>query len=204
MLAFPHSRSFIVFLGPDGCGKTTIIDQVAAVCSETGQRVEQCTFNFGLLPSLSSLLGRKQKVTMEGAENAGMVSPLSLPRSLILCCWYGLDLILGHIRLWRTPDTLFIFSRFYMDFFYQRAHRKAPSWLLKIFLFFGPKPKHIIVLKRDPQAIFAQKPELSVEEIKLQYELIHRHLSKYSGYAEIDATQGIETTVQNVLATIKE
>lgn len=194
---------FIVLLGPDGCGKTTVIDLLESSLDQSNRPLELCTFNFGTLPSLSSLFGRKRLATAEGTENVGMVTPLNTIRCQILCFWYGIDLIFGHIKLRRNPEKLFLFSRFYMDFFYQRAYRKAPHALIRFFMLLGPKPDLIIVLRREPADIYQQKPELSPEEINLQYELIRANLSYHRGYREIDASQGIEATIENVLSVMK-
>ncbi len=193
----------IVFIGPDGCGKTTIIDLVQSEVF-TDQPVEEYTLTFGILPSLSSILGRKRIIQEEGEAGAGMVPALSWFRCFILSIWYGIDLVLGRSIAYRKKaETTIIFSRFYMDFFYQRAYRRAFLPLLRLFLFLGPKPDYIFVLKRSAQEIFVQKPELDIEEIRHQYARISQYLSTHKGYMEIDASNGIETTVQNVLLALE-
>jgi thymidylate kinase len=102
----------------------------------------------------------------------------------------------------RNEGAIFLFSRFFFDFYYQRGYRRAFIPALDLLAALGPRPDRIIVLKRDPAEIFHQKPELSEAEITEEYRLIHCRLSNWSGYVEIDASQGIEATVEKAIKLI--
>ena len=195
-----QQRSIVAFIGPDGSGKTTVIDVLKSAGIWSEHTLSERTLSYGILPSLSSIVGRKRIQQPEGTEGAGMGAPLSPFRCFVLSVWYGMDLLLAWlVVLTRRQPTVFVFSRYYLDFFYQRGYRKACLPLLRLFIFLGPKPDYIFVLRRDPQRIFEQKPELSAAEIRFQYRLIRNRLSKYPAYIEIDASRGIDATVKDVL-----
>jgi len=197
---FSHKKSVIVFIGPDGCGKTTLINRLRDEFF-TGQYVEEKTFSFGILPSLSSLIGREREIVAEGTPGAGMKPPLPWLRTHILLLWYGLDFILA--RFLKRPSHPVIFSRFFYDFFYQRAHRRAARPLIKLFRMLGPKPDFVFLLKRDPKAIFEQKPELDEAEIALQYRRIEEAFAGRTDFHIIDANDGIDATAERLFKAIE-
>ena len=199
----PH---LIVFVGPDGCGKTTIARLVSAhlTTSSYGRlSIVQRSFSFGVLPPLQRLAGLQVRgPAPPGTRNAGMVAPLGYLRCLVLTGWYGLDHVLGRFVISWSPNTIYIFTRNFLDFYYTRAYRRALRPLLTMFTALGPVPDLTIVLRRDPLEIHSSKPELTCGEIANQYALIRNRLSEMPGYVEIDAGNGIERTVAAILRLI--
>lgn len=194
----------MIILGPDGCGKTTVSDELAAALSNENC-VRRLNFSFGILPPLSQLIGRKKRIgAPEGLEGSGMVEPLNLYRASTLAVWYGLDHLLGHWKIWRmkSGETM-IFARAYHDFLYQRAYLKVPKWIPMMFLALGPKPDLLGVPVRDPRTVHEQKPELTVQEISEQYSRIDSALKNFTYYVAIDASGGIETTVDELRRLLK-
>lgn len=191
---------YVVMLGPDGSGKTTVADKLAQSLSDEGQNVARKNFSFGFMPPISSLVGRgERKSAPEGERNSGMVQPLGRAHAMLLACWYGIDHILGHIRLnSRRENAVVIFARSYHDFLYQRAYLNLPQVMPRFFLAIGPKPDLVATPLRDPQGIHDQKPELTVAEISEQYERITQRLQRYHYFMIIDASAGIEATVKNL------
>lgn len=188
---------YIIILGPDGSGKTTLADKLAEKLKIEGQTATRKNFSFGIMPPISRLLGRdKSKQFLEGQRDSGMVTPLPSIIASLLASWYGIDHLLGHWRL-RHGQTheIVIFARSYHDFLYQRAYLNLPVAIPWLFLALGPKPDLLITPLRDPQAINKQKPELTTTEITSQYERILKRLSDYPTFAGIDASKGIDSTV---------
>ena len=190
---------YLVVIGPDGSGKTSVADRLAEILSEDIP-VRRMNFSFGRLPSLSAVLGRPpRRAAPEGQRGAGMVQPLSAGRALLLGIWYGIDHVLGHLTLRRAqPGELIVFARSYHDFLYQRAYMNMPRFVIRIFLALGPAPVLAVTPMRAPKAIHEAKPELTELEIAEQYTRIIRALNRYSYFACIDASAGVEETVRSV------
>ncbi len=188
---------YLVVLGPDGSGKTTVADALAKVLAAKGRPVARLNFCFKIMPPISRVLGRRQcKTASEGQHDSGMVKPLQRGRAIILACWYGLDHLLGHLRIWSGPKgEVVIFARSYHDFLYQRAYLNLPEAIPRLFLALGPQPDLVATPLRDPQAIHDMKPELTITEIADQYARITGRLERYGNFAEIDASDGVPLTV---------
>jgi len=191
---------YIIVLGPDGSGKTTLADALAQSLIEEGLLARRLNFSFGFMPPLSQLLGRSRpSSSREGEPLVGMVKPLSSAHAMILACWYGFDHLLGHFRLRsREKNAVYIFARSYHDFLYQRAYMKLPAFVPKLFLALGPKPDLVAAPWREPDIIHAQKPELTVQEISDQYRRLAEGLEWEPNFIEIDASAGIEATVKQL------
>ncbi|MES0871064.1 hypothetical protein [Pseudovibrio sp. SCP19] len=196
---------YIIVLGPDGSGKTTVADQLAHTLDIEGHSVTRLNFSFGILPSISTMLRRTSRSQKpEGTRNAGMVKPLSVSRASLLACWYGLDHMLGHVYLKFCPrNEIVIFARSYHDFLYQRAYINLPRIIPRLFIALGPKPDLLTTPLRDPNVIHVQKPELTDEEIKQQYARISKRMHRYRYFSSVDATRGIKQTVLSLRALLK-
>lgn len=193
---------YIVIIGPDGCGKTTVADLLARTLEADGRPVASMKFSFCIMPPISFLLGRsKGNLASEGQRDAGMVKPLRRSRAIILAFWYGLDHLMGHWKLVTKREDkreVVIFARSYHDFLYQRAYLKLPTIIPRFFLALGPQPDLVATLKRNSRTINAQKPELTSTEIEKQYARIEARLNNHKYFASIDATDGIDSTVRQI------
>lgn len=196
---------FIILIGPDGCGKTTVADNVKDTLSKT-MIIQHDAFSFGILPSISKVKdfllfndAFGDKKSEDGAYLSGMTKPESRLKGSLLAVWYGIDFVLARIFL-RNKNI--IMSRSYHDFLYQRAYKNVPELIPRLFLSLGPKPDHIVLLKRDAHLIFALKPELTVDEINSQFFVIEERLSVYPNFSVLVAPDSVTKTVDDILALV--
>lgn len=196
-------KLYIIVVGPDGCGKTTLVERLVNLFS-TDHLVKTMIFSFGILPSLSTISGRQpRKLHIPGERNSGMVRPLNMTKALVLACWYGVDHVLGHIKIRKNDEPcVMLFARSYHDFLYQRAYINLPKIVPKFFLLLGPQPDFIFVPVRSAKEINLIKPELDCEEIQNQYYRIIDGLEHTVNFHKIDASKGVDATVKKMMEII--
>lgn len=211
----PFMRLVVVFVGPDGSGKTTIADKVEArFRGRPFQGIFRIHMHFGV-PRIKSLVNavlrflgrgvRTEKLAAPGERHVGMGSPHSIIRAMCYVTYYGLGMLLGRLRLffWRTQGGLVIADRFFQDYYYMRGFINCPVWYIRMVEFLTPHPDFIFSLERSARDIYKQKPELTEEEISRQQERIQKVLSKRENFRCIDASHGVEETVATVTREIE-
>lgn len=207
----------IAIIGPDGSGKTTIAEWVVKELKKRGICARHYSFNFGILPRLSALrVGREAKCTddihsnnADSYANAHYDLSVNSPlRSFIYMTWYAIDYFVGGLilrakRLVGQRPQVAVFARYFYDYYYQSNNRRLSPKLKQCIEVIVPRPDFIFFLDRDARAIHDAKPELPVDEIKYQQQIILERLSTYPQFHVIDARAGIEPTVRKVLEVIR-
>lgn len=216
---FPFKRLFIAFIGPDGCGKTTIADAVERqFYKHPFASVWRVKSGFGPLPRVRDIIasvkrlltGKKvefAKGPEAGTKGMGMVKPQSVCKAMFYVAYYGFNQILGWSRFLRfSPNlpALVIADRYYYDYYYQLGYSRCPKWFVRLIAMFIPKPDMLFVLDRDAQDIYEKKPELTIDEIRREQDMIAKYLSNSNMMRIIDARKGVEGTVAQVTAAVKE
>lgn len=200
----------IVFIGPDGCGKTTVATAVAKRLRERSVCVRFFELNFGILPRFRDIAGflLRRPVGQSHAPGeylAGMKQASNTPaKGAVYMLWYGFDYFLGRLR-YRSflKCEAVIFARYVYDYGYQRAYARVPRPFLSLMLRLAPTPDHVFTIDRVSERIFEGKPELTVEEIRRQQQCIVRLLAGKSYFHILDGNRGVEDTVARALAIIE-
>jgi hypothetical protein len=200
----------IVFIGPDGSGKTTVATQVKLHLEESGATARFfLELNYGILPRFrdifSFLLRTKVGKSHEPGEYlAGMKhGPNSPLKSTVYMLWYGIDYFIGRFKYDSSGNNQHvIFARFVYDYGYQRAYSRAPRIIYRLVLALSPKPDFVFTIIRDGKEIFNGKPELTVEEIRRQQDSINSLLAGKPYFHVLDGKQGVDATVASALALI--
>lgn len=186
-----NKHLLIAIIGPDGCGKTSVSTSLSKFFKKNDFNVVEKASNFEILPTFSEI---KWKISnIFNTENSSFVrnvdsykgllsgmkqKPNSFLKSFLIIGWYTVDYILGYFILFRKKKnkTVFLFSRYFYDYYFQISNRNFPHMLLDLFGFFVPQPDIVFYLERPAVDIYNGKPELSVLEIIRQQEQI-KHLS---------------------------
>jgi len=213
---FPHLRLFIAFVGPDGCGKTTMAHALMdRFPNRPFSKFYYIHMNFGFFPRLREIkrgmlacIGKKVTFAADpepGAKHIGMQSPHAKWRSMIYVFYYGLNMALGRLKFlfWRSFSGMIIADRYYYDYYYMRGHLHCPKWFLNCVGAFVPKPDLVFVLERAAEEIYAQKPELAIDEIQRQQGAIRSCMGGKRFARFIDASGGVELTVAKVSREIE-
>lgn len=205
---------FIVFIGPDGSGKSSLIKStIESDLPFTSLIYKYC--RFGLIPRLS---GKKKQVIDRTNVNA-QVNRLSVANSsmpgkklnifhvLILLGYYGIELILGFPWLWikKGLGDLVIMDRYIYDYYLLKEYTSVPNVFLKYYFYLAPLPDIIFLPMANPDNIRKRKPELDKHEIERQQKLM-LELSSYfkSKCIIIDTNQDLSGSVLDVRKKILE
>lgn len=171
---FRQPGFFIAFLGSDGSGKSTIIENISPILSKAFHNaVYYEHMRPNKLPSIARLFGKKEEFNKlvtnpHGSSSSGFLG------SLLRWLYYTFDYTFGfYSKVWPKKaicSCVWIFDRYYYDFLIdsKRGRIKLPRWLLKLGEFFVPEPDLILCLGTDAQTIYKRKPELSLDEVERQ------------------------------------
>lgn len=199
----------IGFTGPDGSGKTTVIDLICSNLSKAHNNIELFHFR----PTVLSNIG-------EVAHNAGLTKTVDKEfnkphrgaktgffNSILRLCYYTSDYIIGYYRKIRKSlyrRSTIIFDRYYTDII--ADSRRSRIYLDTHFLYywgklFIPSLNYNILLTADADTILARKQELDREGIdrinsKLDY------LKDKKGYYLVLNNGKPEEAVRKILTLI--
>jgi thymidylate kinase len=185
----------ISFMGPDGCGKSSVIE---AVTREFKPGFREIRY-FHLRPSL--LKGN----TVAGAA---VVDPHAKPprgalSSILRLGYLAADYIAGYLLrvkplLIRT--TLVIFDRYYYDMLIdsRRFRYGGPRWLLKLVAKLIPRPELVILLNAPAEVIWERKREVAFEEVVRQQQAYLALCRGLPSAVIIDAAQPLEAVIRDV------
>lgn len=168
--------AFVVLVGPDGSGKTTVAEFLATQAKADFFSSSLHHFNIKTFPRLATLLMRRNSGPDYTIAGSGTRAPIqSARRAWIYMIYYGTELMVySHFRLKRRLrlGQLVIFDRYFHDWFFQRSYRRASRPAIRAFLARAVRPDLVVYLTGEPAKINARKPELSAEEIGVQQNLI--------------------------------
>ena len=186
----------ISFLGPDGSGKSTIIDGIMAA---------KLPFND------TSYFHLKPNYPKNSGENVVVVDPhRDLPynawqsylKLLVFIFQYNFGWIKNILPL-KQKGNLIIFDRYYHDMLVDtRRYRYGGKLKMAQFVSnFIPSPDIFFVLTADAHVINARKQEVSFEELERQV-FEYRLLGKCKKFHNVDVNRQPEIIIEEVIAII--
>ncbi|MFC1850239.1 hypothetical protein ACFL27_08615 [candidate division CSSED10-310 bacterium] len=215
-LLYLHSRGkehlladfgiFIVFIGPDGSGKTTTAKALleTEVIRALFQIKSYLHERFSYLPRLRTIvnfLARKDSENSGGPDEV-VFSPeeFGFFRATMYPLYYCLDYLLGHffIRRIKAYYSIAVSDRYFHDYFIQKRYSRCPRWLLFFLTKIIPKPDILIYLDHQPELIRARKKDLPVVEISRQVRECQKMIQDSPNGFMVDTSNNTEKVVKEI------
>ena len=160
----PPCGLHLVFLGPDGVGKSALMDCVREDLSPIFLRTKCLTFAPGLLPA---------HFEVPKPDGPHSLPPRSYPVSLVKAAWWVVCYTIGYvvsIHSTLARAGLVINHRYLPDAMVdpRRYRYSGPQWILRVLWKFCPKPHLLFVLDAPVEVILGRKRELAPAEIERQ------------------------------------
>jgi len=204
----PSPGFAIAFLGTDGSGKSTIIENIWPTLDDTFHKaVYYEHMRPNKFPSIAKLFGGKEDsnkpvTNPHGSSTSGFLG------SLLRWLYYLVDYIFGfYLKVWPKKtirSCIWIFDRYYYDYLMdpKRARIKLPRWILKLGQFLIPEPDLILCLGTEAKAIHERKPELTLQEVKRQVAALKQFSQSHKRAIWIDTGKDIETSTNDAMEAI--
>jgi glycosyltransferase involved in cell wall biosynthesis/thymidylate kinase len=197
---------FVVVVGPDGSGKSTVATAVLGQLERAFRRTWRFHWRPGLLPRLGRHARQPDAAAASPPDEASKYRGLV---SLARFIYYWLDFILGYwlvIYPRRAQTTLVLAERYFPDVVVnpQRYGFSVPSWMLRVAAAMVPSPDLVVILKGDPQAIFSRKGELSPAKIAAQLRLYEEEVHHWRRSEAIDTQPGAAAVTARLADLIVE
>lgn len=181
----PRNGFHAVFLGPDGVGKSTVIETFSQDLSPVFLSSTYLTFAPGLLP---------RKFAPPKPQGPHSLPPRSLAASLLKAAWWAVCYTVGYsatVRPALARGGLVVNHRYLVDAIVdpKRYRYSGPAWLLKLIWAVSPRPDVVFLLDADPQVIQRRKQEVPPEETARQVQAYRNVIRGLPGGQVIDASQ---------------
>ncbi|MDY3959067.1 hypothetical protein [Romboutsia timonensis] len=196
----------VVFLGPDGSGKSTIISNIKEdlKCIFPNEKIDY----FHWRPNYLKPLGDIKKAKIDEAKILDVEQPHSKPLynkpiSMLKFIYYYIDYVIGDIIKIKPKvlnGNLVVFDRYYYDYFIdiKRYRMNISENIISVFNYFIPKPDITFLLIGDSEIIYERKKEISLDEVDSQIKKLIKNKAKFSNPVEINVTQDIDKVVYEV------
>lgn len=178
-------------LGPDGSGKTTVMNQVKADMNHAFRRINQ----YHLFPVLEK--GSSPNTNPHGKKKRGVLT------SILKLCYFIILYNIGWLRLVipaKIRSTFVIFDRYYDDILIDPARYRngTPEWMVRVVRIFIPQPKLWIVLDAPTDVIQKRKAEVSYEETERQRRAYISYAQKKRNCLLVDTNRNVKDISKDI------
>lgn len=196
----------IAFIGTDGSGKSTIIENLPLILERTFDK-SQIKYYHWRPKIIKSPKGDKRSI--KNVSEPHKKKPYSKIISLGKFMYFNLDYILGYwlsVKVHLGKNKLVVFDRYYYDYMIDkyRYRLNLSECTIKAFLWFIPKPDITFLLVGDPKVLYERKKELPIELVKEQVNSLLKKRSKFPNSKVIDVNKNIDDVMFDVSRSILE
>lgn len=187
----------IVILGPDGAGKSSVIDELVGRFDRAGRAVKMRHLKPRTVARLRPQSGMIV-VDPHGKPPRGAVLSLAKIVIWIIEEWYA---TLFHEK----KGTLLIYDRYYHDLLVdpKRYRFGAPLWIAQLVGKLMPQPKLWVLLNASVEALRSRKQEVTPEETARQCDAYVSFIRSRREHVIVDASQSLDRVISDVEQAIQ-
>lgn len=191
---FNPTGLLIVFLGPDGCGKSTIIQSISHDLAPAFRQIHY--------QHLRPKLGCKKKEDIS-ISDPHRQTKRNVITSIIKIFYFLFDYVFGYyftIKPKLVRSTLVIFDRYYHDILVdpKRYRYGGPFCLAYLISRFIPKPDLVILLDAPAEILQSRKQEVPFTETVRQRQSYLELIKEMPNGVVVDASKPLQQVVQSV------
>ncbi|MGN0395678.1 MAG: hypothetical protein ACI4EF_09950 [Coprococcus sp.] len=194
---------FIVLLGVDGAGKTTIAESLKERYTTAFRRIDHYHSRVRVLKDISQL--KKDAKPVDASDPHGKKQRSGKLASVVKFGYYFLDFLIGNIKITvaKIKSTLVLVERYYYDYSIDkvRYNLMLSDGFLSFFGHFVLKPDVIFILTGDSKRLMERKHEITIDEIDEQKRKLYDVFVNNPKAVFIDTTEG---TVDECVAKMLE
>jgi len=191
---------FVVFLGPDGVGKSTVIEHL----EKTLKLQEKKVIKFHLCAPIFSTHKRK------GAPNNNPHGelPRSLLSSILKLLYFLIRYNLAYfftITKLLNNNYIVLMDRYYHDMLIdpRRYRYSGPKWLVNFISKFVPSPDYFIVLDAPAEVLQMRANEVTFDESARQRNEYHNFIRQRTNGRVISTIDDINNSVEKIIKQIE-
>lgn len=198
---------FIVLLGVDGAGKTTISEELKKRYVTAFRRIDHYHSRVRVLKDISQI--GKNSSPIDASNPHGKKHKAGRFVSMVKFAYYFLDFLIGNIKITtaKIKSSLVLIERYYYDYTIDkvRYNLNLSDGFIKFFGKFVKKPDVVFILTGDAQELLERKHEITLEEIKEQKKRLERAFEGEKKAIFIDTTtQSVEECVNQMLSACNQ
>ncbi len=193
---------FVVLMGVDGAGKTTISNELKERSKVSFRRINHYHSRVRVLKDLSQV--RSGETVVDASDPHGKKKKSCKIVSFLKFNYYFLDYLIGNFLITKAKiqSSLVLIERYYYDYSIDkiRYNLNLSDGFINFFGHFVKKPDVIYILTGDSEVLCERKREITIEEIDKQKRLLENHFKNNKKAIFIDTTKNsIEECVNIIL-----
>ncbi len=192
-----NSNIWLALLGPDGCGKSSVIEGIKS--SDLNKFFSGIEV-IHLRPRLGLKVGQGAGAAVDNPHGERNRNYLS---SILKLVYFLFDYTFGYyfkVKPLMHANKLVIFDRYYYDVLIDpRRYRYGGSmWFARFVAWFVPRPNLTILLNASPNVIQARKQEVPFEESVRQIKAYRKLINGVRNGVVINAEAPIDKVIADV------